>query len=251
MLSQEANWLLKEKYSDQESPEFLTDLKRLQDGEPLAYLIGHIPFLNTEVCLDTRPLIPRPETEFWVEKAIAEIKSAAEAVERPIKVLDLCAGSGCIGVAVLKAVPNTEVDFVELETKHHLTITKNLQHNNIKTDRTNILGGDLFTEVNGTYDFILTNPPYIDPALDRTSISVKEFEPAVALYGGEAGIAIIKKILESVSDYLEPTGVLYLEHEPEQSQIIRTICLQHGMGATVFMDQFNVERYTRVVSENS
>ena len=70
-------WLLEEKYSGEKSVAFFADCKRMALGEPLGYLIGHAPFLKTTIYLDSRPLIPRPETEFWTEKAIAEIKEYA------------------------------------------------------------------------------------------------------------------------------------------------------------------------------
>src|SRR5690606_26669366 len=100
-LNQEEQWLLEEKYAGAESEAFRADLKRLTGGEPLGYVIGHVPFLDCRIHLDSHPLIPRPETEYWVEKAMVAIKEVAGGPEaRPLHVLDLCAGSGCIGVAV-------------------------------------------------------------------------------------------------------------------------------------------------------
>ena len=73
-MSQDIEWLLKEKYLGQESDAFFADVKRMVLGEPLGYLIGHVPFLDTTIYLDSKPLIPRPETEFWTQKVIAEMK---------------------------------------------------------------------------------------------------------------------------------------------------------------------------------
>ena len=144
----EEQWLLKEKYSGVESDAFKTDCERLACGEPLAYLIGHSPFLDTTIYLDSRPLIPRPETEFWTEKVITELKELVFRGQTPkLNVLDLCAGSGCIGVAIAKAVPNAHVDFVEIDEKHHPTIQKNIKENGIETKRIRIFGGDLFENV--------------------------------------------------------------------------------------------------------
>ena len=123
-MSQDIEWLLKEKYQGEESVAFFADVKRMALGEPLGYLIGHVPFLDTTISLDSKPLIPRPETEFWVEKVITEIKLGSAGA--PLRVLDLCAGSGCIGVAVAKAIPGATVDFSEIDAKHLPTITKNL-----------------------------------------------------------------------------------------------------------------------------
>ena len=103
-MTQEQHWLLKEKYHGEKTDGFFADCKRLALGEPLAYLIGWTPFLNTKIWLDSHPLIPRPETEFWVERAITSMRENAQDtlgfLAEPAKVLDLCAGSGCIGVAM-------------------------------------------------------------------------------------------------------------------------------------------------------
>ncbi len=103
-MTQDEVWLLREKYQGVKTDAFFEDCARLKNGEPLAYIIGSIPFLNTTIFLDAHPLIPRPETEFWVEKAIAHMN-----VRAPLRILDLCAGSGCIGVAVLTARKETRV----------------------------------------------------------------------------------------------------------------------------------------------
>ena len=99
-MKKEITWLLKEKYNGIKDPSFYKDCQRLKDGEPLGYVIGQVPFLNTIIHLDSKPLIPRVETEYWVERAIEVIVKQASSVEKPLRVLDLCAGSGCIGVAV-------------------------------------------------------------------------------------------------------------------------------------------------------
>ena len=106
-MSQDIEWLLEEKYSGEKNDAFFADCKRLALGEPLGFLIGHVPFLDTTIYLDSKPLIPRPETEYWTEAVIADIKTnypARDLENTPgaeqLRVLDLCAGSGCIGVAI-------------------------------------------------------------------------------------------------------------------------------------------------------
>jgi release factor glutamine methyltransferase len=106
MASQEIKWLLEEKYQGEKSEAFFSDCKRLALGEPLAYIIGYSPFMNCKIWLDNKPLIPRPETEYWVNEAIDTIKNNATLslgleITSP-KILDMCAGSGCIGVSLLK-----------------------------------------------------------------------------------------------------------------------------------------------------
>ena len=246
MLSQETAWLLAEKYHGEKSPAFFTDISRLEAGEPLAYVIGHIPFLNTTISLTSRPLIPRPETEYWTAKVIADIEQLT-ATKNPL-VLDLCAGSGAIGVAIAKAVPQSLVHFIELESSHLPTIALNCRQNGVVPERVHILTGNLFQtkEALPRFDVIVTNPPYIDPILDRTEDSVKGFEPEVALYGGKDGLELISKIILTAPNFLVPGGSLYIEHEPEQSKVIQELA-HNTFIVTTHQDQYNLERYTKLV----
>lgn len=243
-MSQDITWLLKEKYQGEESDAFFADVKRMALGEPLGYLIGHVPFLDCIIYLDSKPLIPRPETEFWTEKAIAEIKRAAQPARR---ILDLCAGSGCIGVAVAKAIPEAMVHFSEIDERHISTIEKNLLENGIDQARTTLAHTHLFDVFKGTYDFILSNPPYIDMDLKRTDDNVLEHEPYVALSGGLAGLEVIVEIIEHAPKHLERGGQLWLEHEPEQSEAIRNLARQHHFSCSTHHDQYDVERYSVLV----
>ena len=140
--NQAETWLLRDKYKGQESSAFLADCQRLSGGVPLGYVIGWVPFLNTKIYLDSKPLIPRSETEHWTEQAINSIWAKEN---DSLSVLDLCAGSGCIGVAVLKAAPTTMVDFVEIDQKHRQTIRKNIEINAGPAANCHLIQGDLFT----------------------------------------------------------------------------------------------------------
>ena len=258
-MSREEKWLLKEKYDGVKTSEFETDLERLGGGEPLGYVIGHVPFLGCEIYLDSRPLIPRVETEFWVEKAIAVVRGAAAS---PPRILDLCAGSGAIGVAVAKAVPEAHVTFTEIDKVHLPTIEKNLITNLTPQQPSSrpclelgkkyrVLEADLFSSRQsrqglelGEYDFILSNPPYIDPALDRTEESVKRFEPSLALYGGKKGFELIEKIITESKNYLTKTGQLWLEHEPEQVEALEKLAKEKGFEIEARKDQYGIFRYS-------
>lgn len=243
MLNREEEWLLKEKYGGEKSEAFFTACQELANGVPLSYLIGYIPFLNTKIHLDSKPLIPRPETEFWVEKAVNIINQ----ITTPTKILDLCAGSGCIGVAAAKNCPLTQVDFAEIENRHLPTIEINCHENQIAKDRYQIFSGDLFTCLTDKkYDFILSNPPYIDPLLDRTETSVKNHEPSLALYGGKDGMELLIKIISQAPQYLNPNGQLWLEHEPEQAENIEALTNPHFI-VTTHKDQYQVLRFSQLV----
>lgn len=249
-MTQEENWLLHEKYAGKESEAFFADLTKLKAGEPLAYLIGHIPFLDCEISLDSKPLIPRPETEYWVKEAINEIKTVSTFSTSPIKVLDLCAGSGAIGVAVAKAIPLALVTFAEIDSTHLPTITKNLKNNTIiyDSEKYPLIVSDLFNNLTHTdkFDFILSNPPYIDPVIDRTETSVKKHEPHLALYGGKAGTELIEKIIIEAPKYLSLNGQLWLEHEPEQITEINEWA-KENFKVTNHDDQYGVKRYSTLI----
>lgn len=246
MDDKEINWLLTEKYQGVRSDAFYADCKQLALGEPLAYLIGFTPFLNCTIWLDSRPLIPRTETEFWVERAIETIKNGTTLslglAEKSIRVLDLCAGSGCIGIAIAKALPEAHVSFSEIDITHIPTIEKNLKENGISPDRYAIYQTSLFTGITDTFDVILTNPPYIDESLNRTDESVVLHEPHLALYGGEEGMDIIKQIINDTPDHLKAGGQLWIEHEPEQTVKIAIAAERNGFTSETLKDQYDLDR---------
>ncbi|MCA9367901.1 HemK family protein methyltransferase, partial [Candidatus Kaiserbacteria bacterium] len=213
------------------------------------------PFLSNTIYLDDQPLIPRTETEFWVEKAIEVIKGDVSqpnllgAAAEPPRLLDLCAGSGAIGVSVATHIPNALVDFVEIDRTLLPTIVKNISENNIEPDRYHVYHSNLFMSVPTTtkYDFILSNPPYIDPALDRTTDSVRVHEPHLALYGGVLGLEVIEQIIENAPNHLKTGGQLWIEHEPEQAAALATLATQHNFSCTTYKDQYDVLRYSVLV----
>lgn len=262
----DAAWLLKEKYGGVESREYFADLRELEMGVPVAYLIGHVPFLGATIYLDSEPLIPRAETEYWLEQVIKSLSASRSHLDAPAsakRMLDLCAGSGAIGVALLKAFPNSQVDFAEIDVGHHPTIWKNVAENGISDERVVVYGGNLFEEINNLsrsdldkfgqeqkrgYDMIVSNPPYIDPALrGRVAESVLLHEPHQALFGGTGGLELIERILREAPAHLKPGGTLYIEHEPEQTVRIHELGTTCGFASiSTHKDQYGVERMTEL-----
>lgn len=270
-MTKEEKWIFDEKYAGNtegaQSTDFLNDCKRLETGEPLAYIIGSIPFLNSIIFLDSKPLIPRPETEFWTEKAIEAINARAKFPYRGstsvsqiaemkghashLEILDLCAGSGCIGVAVAKTISEAKVTFGEIDPIHLPLITKNLKINHIIDDMNTtlhaVVQSDLFENITGTFDFILTNPPYIDAKANTVEKSVEDNEPSLALFGGTGGFEIIEKIITNAQNYLNPLGELWIEHEPSQVAQIQTLGQSLGFMVITHNDQYDIPRYTTLV----
>ena len=251
MSGQEIDWLLKEKYHGEKTPAFYNDCKRLAKGEPLAYLIGWVPFLNCKIYLDHKPLIPRPETEYWTKEAITAIKhkfsTTLDNSPASPKILDLCAGSGCIGVAVAKAIPEARVDFVEIDAKLIPTIKKNLETNRIEDKRTKIIHSNLFSNITESYDFILSNPPYLAAYSTRVQDSVTKYEPYVALFAGTDGLDVIRDIIAASPFHLSSGGELWLEHDPEQTDVINKLARENNFFVSTHQDQYKVERYSTLV----
>lgn len=215
---------------------------RLACGEPLAYLIGWVPFLAARVRLDSRPLIPRPETEWWTERLIRRL--AERFPEEPFTLLDLCAGSGCIGIAVLKALPNAQVAFAELDSKHRATIERSLAENGIATARASVRIGNLFEPLlpGERFDAIAANPPYI-PAGRPLPASVAGHEPAEALFAGPDGLDLVRRIAAHAAERLRPGGELWMECDLANAEAARELLTDAGAAAAeAIPDQFGRPR---------
>lgn len=246
----DAERLLQEKYLGVRTPEYEADIAQLELGMPLAYLIGYIPFFNTTIFLDSRPLIPRTETEYWVEIAINDMQKKCMIYHTgqkswAPKVLDLFAGSGCIGVAVLKHISNAQVDFGEINSTHLTTIQKNIRENGIEESRARVIQTDVFENISGSYDYVCANPPYLSRnRMERVEQSVQKHEPNEALFAAEDGNSLINQFITELPAHLNKSGTAYLEHEPEQAEHIKKIAKNNSFQAESFKDQYGVTRYS-------
>ncbi len=230
--------LIREKYSgDTEAEGLADDIARLEGGEPLAYVIGHIPFLGLSLDLFSHPLIPRPETEWWTEELALYIG------DRPLQVLDLCAGSGAIGLGLLKLCPNIRVSFGERMEEHEAVIRKNLEKNELDAARADIRIGDLFAPFEGErFDLIATNPPYI-PNTRKLEGSVADFEPSEALYAGPDGLNLIRRIYSDISAYILPKGEVWMECDISNIEKASELAIESGASYTrIRTDQYQRPR---------
>lgn len=218
--------VIREKYDGDASQVTDEDRGRLASGEPLAYIIGWVPFLGLKIYLDSKPLIPRPETEWWTEILISHIREQYK--DKPGTVLDLCAGSGAIGLAVLYALPQTTVRFIEQEHTHLQTIQKNMQANNVSPIHMSLFSGDLFENASEMqFNIIACNPPYV-PATRMLEASVTDFEPAHALYAGKDGLDLIRRIATEAPAYILPDGELWIEADISNIEEAKTLLETHG-----------------------
>ncbi len=207
---QDIAYLIRDKYDGDKTADIKEDLARLASGEPPAYVIGWIPFLGLHVRLDSLPLIPRPETEWWTEELCTHIKSTT-IYDSACSVLDLCAGSGVIGLSVLSKIPVAQVSFGELSPLHSALINVNIDENNLDTTRSRVRSGDLFEPyASEKFDIIATNPPYI-PSNRTLEECVTSFEPSEALFSGPKGLDIIERIINEAPEHLNKNGELWME----------------------------------------
>jgi len=240
----EIGWILKEKYGFARLAEFERDIQRLQKGEPVAYVIGFVDFLGCKIDLSFRPLIPRPETEFWTEKAIEDIKKSGR---KKVRCLDIFAGSGCIGVAVLKHAPVAVVDFAEKEKKFLEQIKLNARLNNLSLKRCKFIQSDIFSNISddGGYDYIFANPPYVaETRRAKVQKSALKWEAPCAIFGGRNGLFYINKFLKQARGYLKPEGKIYMEFDSRQKNEIAGILKRRGYGnINFYKDQYGRWRY--------
>jgi len=232
--------------------------------KPLAYIIGDQPFLGLKIYLDSKPLIPRPETEWWVDQLSEETsiaisegsatrrREAQQISSRKLCVLrncnagfrflDLCAGSGAIGCAALARLPNAQVYFGEIDPAHEATILKNIRENNLDERHAHICIGDLFEPFGDMkFDVIAANPPYI-PKGRLLPKSVADYEPSLALYAGEDGLEIIRNIATTVRRHLTENGVLWLECDSAHAAAACALFTAEGLSAKIRNDQYGAPR---------
>ncbi|HEX2792320.1 MAG TPA: HemK family protein methyltransferase [Candidatus Paceibacterota bacterium] len=234
--------LIRDKYEGDTHADLTADLERLAAGEPLAYVIGWIPFAGARIELDSRPLIPRAETECWTERLIRH--ASQKFGDEPFALLDLCAGSGAIGVAIAAALPNAQVSFAELGEAHLATIQKNLDENGIAPSRVAVRAGDLFAPFPDIrFDFIAANPPYI-PAARTLDASVTDYEDSAALFSGEDGLDLIRRIATDAPGHLRQGAELWMECDiANVEEAVRLVEAGGASRADIRTDQYGRPRY--------
>jgi HemK-like putative methylase len=242
---------LEEKYHGRLTPSAKRDIARLQKGEHIDYVIGFVDFLGCKIDLSLRPFIPRSETEYWVEQAVVEVKplhrfaSSRFNLNQKVKCLDIFAGSGCIGVAVLKHVPRAHVDFGEKNKRLLSQIRLNAKKNGIAQTRYRIIQTNIFSGIKRRYDYIFANPPYIaESRKNKVQTSVLKHEPREALFAGKDGLGIIRPFLREAKKFLVKGGVVYLEFDSFQKSIIERYLKKLGYQRwQFFRDQYGKWRF--------
>lgn len=201
--------------------------EKLKRNYPIQYLIGYVDFYNCKIFVDENVLIPRYETEYLVEKTIKLLKT------KNLKTgIDLCTGSGAIAIALKKNL-NIKIDACDISNLALKIAQENAQKNN-----TNIFffKKDILTEeIEGKYDFIISNPPYIKEN-EYTSPETK-YEPSIALYAKDNGLEFYKKIIEISPNVLNKNGIIIFEIGATLGDEIKKIALDTYPKANIIIEK--------------
>lgn len=221
------------KHKGKETEEFLSDVAKMAQGEAFEYLLGEVDFCGAKIDLTLHPMIPRPETEFWVNQAIDKIKNGKSFYT--LRVLDLFSGSGNVGVAILKNIPESTVDMIEFDPKLNEQINISITRNNIKKTRTRVLTGDTWEGAVGSYDYIFAVPPYVPSSMKEEVMKELSAEDPLSFFDKEDGYYYHKQVLSKAKDFLKEDGILYLEFDITQREQIEKLAISNGYQNSSFL----------------
>ncbi|GAB4113626.1 MAG: peptide chain release factor N(5)-glutamine methyltransferase [Candidatus Caldatribacteriota bacterium] len=217
--------LLKEK----EQKEIDGAIKKMLQNIPLQYITRHQEFMGIDFLIDWGVLIPRPETEILVEESIKRLKLKKNT--SPLKVLDLGTGSGVIAISLVKFISSIQIFAVDISSQSIHLASLNADRSKCK-EKIIFLQGNWFDPLRGkvcpkSFDAIISNPPYVSQN-DFTFLptKIKNFEPLIALNGGDKGLESISKIISQAPYYLKSGGFLALEIGNKQALEVKKLILQ-------------------------
>jgi release factor glutamine methyltransferase len=201
-------------------------ITRRERGEPIAYIVGQQEFWSMPLEVSSAVLIPRPETELLVERALELVP-----LNSPSRVLDLGTGSGAVALAIAHARPHAQVVAVDV-SQEALTVAgvnrRKLQTRNLEIKHSDWFAAFENAPADQSFDVIVSNPPYIAEGDPDLSPTVAEFEPKLALIAGSTGLEAIERITQQAGAHLRPNGWLVLEHGWRQAATVAALLVQHG-----------------------
>ncbi|MFO7636949.1 MAG: peptide chain release factor N(5)-glutamine methyltransferase [Clostridia bacterium] len=227
---------------------FFDAVEKRKKGVPLAYITGRAHFMSLTFHVEAGVLIPRPETEILCEKALLWIKGMED---EEIRVLDLCSGSGCIGISIARHAKRTRVLLSDSSEKCGEVSRKNI-HALKLDDRVAFVNSDLFGKISGRFHIIASNPPYVKEGdLPLLMEDVRDHEPHLALNGGPDGLLFYRKIINQAKAYLFPGGCLFLEAGIHQAESIEEMLFSQGYARIeTFRDHSGIKRVVKAVSHH-
>ena len=233
-----------EEYPDDVVLAYWQDIRARGDRKPLQHILGSWEFMGFPFIVSPDVLIPRPETEWLVEYAVKNYQ------DRPVKVLDLCTGSGCIGIAIKKMLPQSEVTMVDVSELALKVAKKNAEslEAEVKIEKWDILQGVPFFMEKMQFDLIVSNPPYIKSEELASLQPEVQQEPAIALDGGYDGLLYYHALAKDWSKLLKEGGTLLVEAGEDTAPGVQAIFRRVLPDAALYPDLSGLPRY--VVGNN-
>ena len=208
-------------------------LKRRGEREPLQHILGEVEFYENTFLCDARALIPRPETEELVDHI-----SKLNLPESP-RILDLCCGSGVIGLSLKHKFPESRVTLADISEDALALTTENANKLNLQVET---LHSDLFSGITDKYDLIVCNPPYVSSEFE-VSEEVKH-DPALALFSGKDGLDFLRVFIPEALNHLQPKGQVALEIGYDQAEQVTSLLTNAGYSSVkVLSDLEGVARF--------
>ncbi len=231
----ELRWKAADELKHQQEEKLNRWLAERVQGRPLQYVLGNTCFMGLDFKCDERALIPRQDTETLVELALEKMSC-----RKCPKVLDLCCGTGAIGLSVKHFRPDADVTLTDISTDALSLTQENAQSLSVVV---NLRQGDLLEAVRGEkYDFVLTNPPYLTERDMNELMREVKYEPQLALRGGEDGLLFYRRIAEGLKEVLNENGEALLEIGMGQHTDVIALLNAQGFAAAAYKDLCGIER---------
>jgi release factor glutamine methyltransferase len=218
--------------NDKQLAEYRTLISRRLQCEPVAYIRGIKEFWTFSLEVNRDVLIPRPDTEIIVEEALDIYRNMSSP---EIRILDIGTGSGAIALALAKEISNAKITATDISPAALSIAGRNAATYNLQ-DKIDFREGNLFEPVEGTFDIIVCNPPYIpEEEYNELPAGVKDYEPRIALFAGKKGTEFYEKLIYQAVDYLQKKGWLLMEIGAKQEKEVREIIGESGFYDSVAM----------------
>lgn len=197
--------------TEEQINDFELGLEKIKNNIPIQYITNHQEFMKLNFYVDENVLIPQPDTEVLVEEVIKYAKTLPTTSSTPIKILDLCTGSGAIAISLAKYIDNCEVTATDISSKA-LQIAKLNAEKNLVHTKIDFIESDMFKNIDEKqFDIIVSNPPYIESDVISTLSKEVQNEPHIALDGGDDGLKFYRLIIKNAKNYLSENGKIFLE----------------------------------------
>ena len=222
----------KEEVTKEIEQSFKKAIESLNQGKPLQYITHHQEFMKLNFYVDENVLIPQPDTEILVEEVIKSWKERKDTIE----ILDLCTGSGTIGIALAKYLDNAKISMSDISLEA-LAIAKRNADTNGVTEKSEFILSDLFENIDQKFDVIVSNPPYIPTEIIKTLDTEVQKEPILALNGGEDGLEFYRRIIKEAWKYLKKDGMLALEIGYDQREKVIHLLNQENQYTDIYFQK--------------